>query len=356
MVVWNDELLVWYTREKDAAARKSKSFLRRFVETAYHLFTRVFALLCLQFWGLISSLLRSALRLRPDGKELAAATATQFLDTPSASKQSLEENSHDAVPHDTIKLGFSKPATAGELAQMEQMRSRLAEMTPAQSKEMSVSWMERLQREDMAYELLSYLRKARGNLKLCEEMILSSARWRKEFGVEKILDEKDLTIESFFRDMTREVDWLPAHADVAGNGNPILLYRSAAHVPLDVPTERWLRFFVHQCEQARLAHPEKQVAILVDRVGSGRKNQDPTVLRALSPIIADHFPLLIGRVYIAPVNTVLFIIWRLVSLILDEETKSTIQLVQGEAWKEQLVEVVEPSALPVRLGGRNEVY
>lgn len=56
--------------------------------------------------------------------------------------------------------------------------------------------------------------------------------------------------------------------------------------------------------------------------------QDPTVLRALAPVILDHYPDTIGRVIIAPVNTVLYVIWGLVSLILDDTTKSRMKLLK----------------------------
>lgn len=384
-IVWNDELLVWYAREKDAAARKSKSIVRRIAETTYHLISRLVCLLMLKFYGMVWSVLNYAMKLRPATKlpsstvsassssaslgsaevavqeeetEVAvmAKESTSVKTEGSISVQTEVKPKGKEVGKEEVKLGFSKPASAQELEQMAQVRSELAALTSEEKEGMSSAWLERLQQKEMGYELLSYLRKARGSPRVCRELILNSARWRIEFGVEQILEEEDLTIEAFFQGQVHEVDWLPADADSVGGRNPVLLYRSAKHVPLDIPTERWLRFFVRQCEHARLTHPQKQVAILVDRVGSGRKNQDPTVLRALSPIIADHYPLLIGRVYIAPVNTVLFIIWRLVSLILDEETKSTIQLVQGEGWKESLAEVLEPTALPVRLGGSNEDF
>ena len=42
----------------------------------------------------------------------------------------------------------------------------------------------------------------------------------------------------------------------------------------------------------------------------------------------DHYPDTIGKVLVAPVNTVLYVIWGLVSLIIDETTKSRLTLVK----------------------------
>jgi hypothetical protein len=57
------------------------------------------------------------------------------------------------------------------------------------------------------------------------------------------------------------------------------------------------------------------------------------------------------RVDIAPVNTILFIIWRLVCFILDDTIVEVIQLVQGDDWRDKLRQKFDRSALPERLGG-----
>ncbi len=44
--------------------------------------------------------------------------------------------------------------------------------------------------------------------------------------------------------------------------------------------------------------------IIIDRVGSGLKNQDPALLRVLIPCFTQHYPGVIGRIVVAPVNNV----------------------------------------------------
>jgi hypothetical protein len=168
-----------------------------------------------------------------------------------------------------------------------------------------------------------------GDGELAAAKVKESAIWRKEYGVDGILDEESSSIPVFFPDIaTREVDWMDAETDLK-TGMVCLLYRSAIHTPQQIPQDQWVRFFVHQCEWARVHHPDRQVLVLVDRVGSGLSNQDPTVLRELAPIIMNHYPDTIGKVLIAPVNTVLFVIWGLVSMILDDTTRSRMHLVKG---------------------------
>lgn len=48
-----------------------------------------------------------------------------------------------------------------------------------------------------------------------------------------------------------------------------------------------------------------------------RSWQDPALLRVLLPCFTTHFPGVVGNIYIAPVNSVFYAIWSLVSLLLD---------------------------------------
>jgi len=47
---------------------------------------------------------------------------------------------------------------------------------------------------------------------------------------------------------------------------------------------------------------ETKVSVLVDRVGSGIKNQDPLLAREIIPVLRELYPELLAGVWIAPVN------------------------------------------------------
>eukprot|EP00284_Hemiselmis_tepida_P012982 CAMPEP_0174915180 /NCGR_PEP_ID=MMETSP1355-20121228/616_1 /TAXON_ID=464990 /ORGANISM="Hemiselmis tepida, Strain CCMP443" /LENGTH=428 /DNA_ID=CAMNT_0016160019 /DNA_START=136 /DNA_END=1422 /DNA_ORIENTATION=- len=237
-------------------------------------------------------------------------------------------------------------ASQREVEAMGVVRERVLGLTEGDKEAMDRAWVDSLTPVD----LLRYVRGNGGEGRTAAEKLLATAVWRKDFGVTGILEEEETTIDAFFEGKVHEVDWLEEGADTE-SGRPSLLYRSAVHHPADIPTDRWVRFFVHQCEWARVHYPNDQVLVLVDRVGSGLSNQDPTVLRALAPVIVDHYPDTIGRVLIAPVNNVLYVIWGLVSLILDPTTKSRMKLIKGKDWRERLVECMDADKIPVRLGG-----
>ena len=106
--------------------------------------------------------------------------------------------------------------------------------------------------------LVAYLRHSKHYEGDAVRRLVASARWREYFGMSTLLEDKTLEIPEFFAEATREVEWLPAGADISGRDNPVLLYRSASHAPAGRPTEEWVRFFVYQCEKTRIAHPDKQ--------------------------------------------------------------------------------------------------
>jgi len=267
----------------------------------------------------------------------------------SKSSSAAKASSYEISPG--LKLG-SKIFTETEIDGIKQIQAKIDNLPSSEREGLCADWLSRIH----PCEIGAYLRSTKKcSVEEAWKNILHSAQWRKSYGVANILQENSTTLEGFFAGGTREVDWLPKGSLLDGSGNPCLLYRSAAHVPLGRPTDEWLRFFVHLCEWARRKHPTKQVVILVDRVGSGLSNQDPTVLRELVPVIQNHYPQLVGRVCIAPVNKVLWIIWRIVSLILDEEIKEVIELIEGDDWQEQLCMHFKPAALPVRLGGENNI-
>lgn len=65
-------------------------------------------------------------------------------------------------------------------------------------------------------------------------------------------------------------------------GRPILLYRAAEHWPGVQDPKEYTRYILYQTEKTRLRIGlgiDRQSCVLVDRVGSGRKNQDPALLQ-----------------------------------------------------------------------------
>uniref|UniRef100_A0A7S0UCZ2 CRAL-TRIO domain-containing protein n=2 Tax=Hemiselmis andersenii TaxID=464988 RepID=A0A7S0UCZ2_HEMAN len=308
--------------------------------------------------GLLTAVLRLAVsvtasvfgaiaRLGGADTDHSAAVEEEDLAVPVGEVPALRELTSEHLA--ATKFGGHR-ASKREVEAMGVVLERALALSEGERETMDKAWVDALTPTDF----LRYVRGNGGEGRRAAEKLVATAVWRKEYGVSNILQDKETKIDNFFEGKVHEVDWLEEGADLE-SGRPTLLYRSAVHHPSDIPTDRWVRFFVHQCEWARVHYPNDQVLVLVDRVGSGLSNQDPTVLRALAPVIVDHYPDTIGRVLIAPVNNVLYVIWGLVSLILDPTTKSRMKLVKGNDWKDRLVRYMDAEKIPVRLGGTNQV-
>ena len=84
------------------------------------------------------------------------------------------------------------------------------------------------------------------------------------------------------------------------------------------------------------------MSIVVDRTGSGLRNQDPVLLRYLIPPLIKNFPFALHRAYVAPVNRVFWTIWRVVRYLLPPPIRSRFRLLTGADWRRQLAAEVGP--------------
>jgi hypothetical protein len=65
-------------------------------------------------------------------------------------------------------------------------------------------------------------------------------------------------------------------------GRPILLYRAACHIPNVQDPYEYTRYILYQTEKTRMRTglgKDCQACVIVDRIGSGVKNQDPALLK-----------------------------------------------------------------------------
>jgi len=86
--------------------------------------------------------------------------------------------------------------------------------------------------------------------------------------------------------------------------------------------------------------PSGQFNLVVDRSSSGLRNQDPTLALAVLPTVQDHYPGLLGRVFIAPINPIFYVAWNVVKIFLKPATKQKFMLLQGRDWRSQLREAI----------------
>lgn len=75
---------------------------------------------------------------------------------------------------------------------------------------------------------------------------------------------------------------------------------------------------------------------MVDRSSSGLRNQDVKLALAVLPTVQDHYPGLLGRIIIAPINPIFYVAWNVIKVFLRQRTINKFVFVSGADWKVQL--------------------
>ena len=184
-----------------------------------------------------------------------------------------------------------------------------------------------------------------------------TACWRVQEGVQALLGDERYSIGSFFAackassnassppttlSALEEVEWLEGR-DMFGR--PTAVFYADRHLPGEIEQSEWLRFVIHAAEAAVLRYglnegPGGQFNLVVDRSSSGLRNQDPGLALAVLPTVQDHYPGLLGRVFIAPINPVFYVAWNVVKLFLKPATIEKFALLRGRDWQARLREAI----------------
>uniref|UniRef100_A0A7S2NKA4 CRAL-TRIO domain-containing protein n=1 Tax=Haptolina brevifila TaxID=156173 RepID=A0A7S2NKA4_9EUKA len=130
------------------------------------------------------------------------------------------------------------------------------------------------------------------------------------------------TLQESRRSTLQEVEWLDGRDSF---GRPTAVFYADRHFPGEIEQSEWVRFVIHNAEAAVLRYglnegPGGQFNLIVDRSSSGIRNQDPALALAVLPTVQDHYPGLLGRVFIAPINPIFYLAWNVVRLFLKPAT------------------------------------
>ena len=244
------------------------------------------------------------------------------------------------VTRQTIDYCGQKP-TEKQYEAIATIRGYLAALT-ADDKELMSPWIDRLEDVDIYRYLLGF-----GSADKAWEKITATAEWRKAEGIDTILSED---MGNIFEKGKDEMVYLPPDK----KGRPILLYRSALHAPGAIDPNTYTRYVIQQTERAIAQYDigrTTESIVVVDRIGSGLKNQDPALLRLLIPVILNHYPYQVGAVYVAPTSGVFNVIWAVLKQLLTEDARTRFILINKKGLTETLLETIAADVLPSNLGG-----
>jgi len=228
-------------------------------------------------------------------------------------------------------------------------------------------------------ELLPFARSCDGSQLLAERLAESSA-WRAQTLPGR--DDESWEFDAFFQQNAGSFldnpeqpkpffEWVRASDGDGGasapmqlDGASLLILRPGRHKVGAVDSETWLRLIAWHGERATTEWARQQrdgaaseaeaneasgraagrgaITLIVDRQGSGLRNQDPALLRALLPPLTRHFPYSLHRAYVAPVNVVFYAIWKVARLVLPKAVTDRFTLLRGADWKQRLREELGP--------------
>ncbi|KAL2919173.1 hypothetical protein HK105_201448 [Polyrhizophydium stewartii] len=133
--------------------------------------------------------------------------------------------------------------------------------------------------------------------------------------------------------------------------SPVLVWTGSRHAPTrtDADMDREMRYILYTLERARHSGLLKdKVTVIVDRHGMRTDKADVRLATTLAPVLQNHYPERLSRMYIFPTNTLFWMLWKVASLSLDPATIPKIHIRESPG---PLAEWVSRENLFVRYGG-----
>ena len=273
----------------------------------------------------------------------------QNIPAPPASEQ-------PSVISPSLPLTFAQqPASQFELTMVSCIRAREGEWRARETAALDSGWFDRL----TDWDVLRYIRACTGG-GIGEEVeevaeavrirLLATARWRSEREVDALLTRNEYEMGSFFDarksgeaapqggEPAHEVEWLAGRDSF---GRPVAVFYADRHTPGEIPLSDWEEFVIYSAEAAVAKYalargPGGQFSLIVDRSSSGLRNQDVSLALSILPTIQEHYPGLLGRVFVAPVNDIFYVGWSVVKLFLKPRTIEKFALLRGKDYRTEL--------------------
>jgi len=209
--------------------------------------------------------------------------------------------------------------------------------------------------------LLRFLRARKFDVAKAKEMLVAAEKWRKDFGVEKIMKEFDFKekalVDKYYPQFYHKMD---------KDGRPIYVERLGL---LDIKQlysittpERQIERLVYEYEKflterlpacaKAVGHPVETSCTILDLGGVSLSNfyRVKDYVMQTASIGQDRYPECMGKFYIINAPWTFTAVWSIIKPWLDEVTVSKIQIL-GSAYKEKLLEQITPENLPTIFGG-----
>ncbi|KAF9813041.1 hypothetical protein IEO21_05777 [Rhodonia placenta] len=212
--------------------------------------------------------------------------------------------------------------------------------------------------------LLRFLRARKFDVEKAKAMVLSCEQWRKDFGVDDIMQNFD------FKEKAEVDKYYPSYYHkMDKDGRPVYVERLGK---LDIPKlyaittqERQLKRLVYEyekflnerlpaCSQA-VGHPVETSCTILDLQGVSLSNfyRVKDYVMSAASIGQDRYPECMGKFYIINAPWAFSTVWTFIKPWLDEVTVSKIDII-GSGYKDKLLAQIPAENMPKDFGGKCE--
>ncbi|CAG8569586.1 9012_t:CDS:2, partial [Acaulospora colombiana] len=222
------------------------------------------------------------------------------------------------------------------------------------------------QRHTDAY-LLRFLRARKFNLDLAKQMIYAAEQWRKDFGVDEIvnhpesLDEEKKEVNKLYPQYYHKIDkdgrpvYVESLSQLSANINTIFQKHEQERV-LKMLVLEYERFLSERLPAAseEVGHPVETSCTILDLkgVGVGGFYKVQGYVAQASKIGQDYYPETMGKFYIINAPWLFGTIWGIVSKFLDPVTVAKIKIFSGQSeWAPALKQQIPVENLPAEYLG-----
>ncbi len=212
--------------------------------------------------------------------------------------------------------------------------------------------------------LIRYLRARKYDLNKSYQMILNTLKWQKEIYLDQIFKYEfpELPqVKKFYPHGFHKVDKIgrPIYFEISGNlevdemfkitqADRMLRYKIRQH-------EYLMNFIFPACSEKANSYINQNVSIfdLKKHTTKFMSKKLLDFLRLLSGFSQDHYPEILGALYIINSGMMFKVVWTAIKPFLDDKTKKKIVTLGGD-YKKKLLEIIDEENLPSILGGKCE--
>lgn len=285
-----------------------------------------------------------------DEADASAVAAARMRNPPSARELAarMRENAHRNMPHDAIALCDQLDAALeGELElddaaltapwlgecpdQHEAMRARFA---PSEGGGFCTD-----------RTLYRFLVARQFNVDKAASMLRACLAWRESFGVGE-LSHEDARLQAVLATGKVYLHYYDRSL------RPCFIVHMARHTKSAnvLPTVQLMVVMIETALRWSFP-PHHEFCVIADFRGSGLRNYELGLMRAMLDILLSHYPEQLHAVYIVDAPWAFSGIWHVIRALMDERTTRKVRFLDAASFAETLLHHFDPPCLPTSLGG-----